>query len=57
MIAIYINNLSFQYKNKKIFDNLSLTVKKSKVGLISANGAGKTTLFLSICGVLSPIEF
>lgn len=55
MITIYIKNLCFQYNNKKIFDNLSLTVhEKSKVGLIGANGAGKTTLFLSICGVLSP---
>jgi cobalt/nickel transport system ATP-binding protein len=55
MTAISINNLYFKYNNKKIFDNLSLTVEdKSKVGLIGANGAGKTTLFLSICGVLNP---
>ncbi|MGI0483303.1 energy-coupling factor ABC transporter ATP-binding protein [Geminocystis sp. CENA526] len=55
MIAISIKELGFQYNNKTVFDNLSLTVEeKSKVGLIGANGAGKTTLFLSICGVLTP---
>lgn len=56
MNAISVNNLLFDYNNKKrIFDKLSLNICSGhKVGLIGANGAGKTTLFLSICGILQP---
>ncbi len=54
MKAIEITNLSFQYNNKPVFDNLSLEIyNQEKVGIIGANGAGKTTFFFSICGLLN----
>lgn len=57
MKAIEINNISFNYQQKKVFQQLCLTIKhQEKVGIIGANGAGKTTLFLSICGILKMSE-
>lgn len=53
MKAIEISDLSFEYNNKVILDNLSLDIyQQEKVGVIGANGAGKTTFFFSICGLL-----
>lgn len=53
MKAIEINNISFNYKQQAVFENLCLTINnQEKVGIIGANGAGKTTFFLSICGIL-----
>ncbi|MBD2393742.1 energy-coupling factor ABC transporter ATP-binding protein [Cyanobacterium aponinum UTEX 3222] len=53
MIAVEINNISFNYNQQQIFNDLCLTINnQEKVGIIGANGAGKTTLFLSICGIL-----
>lgn len=57
MKAIEIDNISFNYQQKKVFQQLCLTIKhQEKVGIIGANGAGKTTLFLSICGILKMSE-
>lgn len=57
MKAIEIDNISFKYQQKTIFEQLCLTIKdREKVGIIGANGAGKTTLFLSICGILKMNE-
>ena len=45
MNIIEIKNLSYSYKNKKIFDNLNLNIKKdSFTTIIGQNGSGKTTL-------------
>ena len=58
MEAITITNLWVAYPNQPpILKHLNLNVfSGERVGLIGANGAGKTTLFLSICGVLAPLE-
>lgn len=46
MIAVEINNISFNYNQQQIFNDLCLTINnQEKVGIIGANGAGKTTLF------------
>jgi ABC-type multidrug transport system fused ATPase/permease subunit len=43
---IEFRNLSFSYKNKQIFKNLSLTINSGeKIVIIGSSGAGKTTLF------------
>ena len=57
MKAIEIIDLSFNYENKPIFNNLCLDIYPGeKIGIIGANGAGKTTFFFSICGLLSSHE-
>jgi ABC-type multidrug transport system fused ATPase/permease subunit len=59
---IILKNIEFSYKDKKIFDNLNLEIKKGeKVLIVGQNGSGKTTLLKIICGFLKPqkgvIEF
>lgn len=52
---ITITNVSKNYGNKVLFDNLSLTINRGeKIGLIGPNGAGKTTLFSMILGRIEP---
>ena len=42
---IKIQNITFLYENKKIFEKLNLTINKnSKVAVIGDTGSGKTTL-------------
>jgi ABC-type multidrug transport system fused ATPase/permease subunit len=44
-----INNLNVVFGNKKILNNISLTIPKNqKVGIIGPVGSGKTCLFLSL---------
>lgn len=46
-----INNLSFYYGSRIIYEDVSLHVKpKDKIGLIGANGTGKSTLLRIING-------
>lgn len=48
---IEIKNLSFEYTNKKILDNITLKLENRKIyGLVGRNGAGKTTLFNCLIG-------
>ena len=48
---ITINNLSKNYGNKILFENITLSINKGeKIGLIGPNGAGKSTLFALILG-------
>lgn len=50
---IEIDNLNFSYKNKPIFDNLTLSIKEgSFTTIIGLNGSGKTTLIKLILGLL-----
>ena len=43
---IEIKNLSFSYGEKKVLDNISLSMEKGKLhGLLGRNGSGKSTLF------------
>ena len=52
-----IRNLSFGYtKDKLLFDNLSITLKKGEIkAIVGASGAGKSTLFELILGNLKPL--
>jgi ATP-binding cassette subfamily B protein len=43
--TIDFNNISFQFKNRKIFSNFSLAIKKNeRVAIVGPSGSGKTTL-------------
>lgn len=49
-------NLLFAYDERRVLDDLSLTIERGKfVGLIGANGSGKTTLMRSLLGFL-PVQ-
>jgi ATP-binding cassette subfamily F protein 3 len=52
-----INNLSFYFGSRALYDNVSLHIKpKAKIGLIGANGTGKSTLLRLITGEYTPDE-
>ena len=52
---ISIDNLSFAYKKKPVFDGLNLEFKAGHVyGLLGRNGTGKTSLLRNIAGLLFP---
>jgi len=56
---IYLQNLSFAYKNTDKFaiNNFSLSIKKGEViGIIGASGAGKSTFVDIITGLLVPTK-
>jgi energy-coupling factor transport system ATP-binding protein len=50
---IKINNLSFRYQSKFIFDKLNLNIKNGEwVSLVGPNGSGKSTLIKILVGLL-----
>jgi ATP-binding cassette, subfamily F, member 3 len=52
---ISINNLSFYFGSRALYDEANLHIKpKDKIGLIGANGTGKSTLLRMIEGEYSP---
>jgi ABC-2 type transport system ATP-binding protein len=52
---VIIENLSFGYKKKPLFDQLSLRFKAGHIyGLLGKNGTGKSTLLRNIAGLLLP---
>ena len=52
---VKIKNLFFFRKNKTIFSNLNMDMKKGNItSIIGPSGAGKTTLLKLICGQLKP---
>ena len=51
-MELIIENLSKSYKDKKVVENISLSLKQGVYGLLGANGAGKTTLMRMLCGIL-----
>ena len=54
---ISINNLSFYFGSRALYDEASLHIKpKDKIGLIGANGTGKSTLLRMISGEYTPDE-
>lgn len=45
-MKLKLNNITKNFDNKKILDNIDFTFEKGKIyGLLGRNGAGKTTLF------------
>jgi len=53
--AIKVDNLSFNYKNIKAVDRLSLEVPRGiSFGVLGPNGSGKTTLIRLLVGLLRP---
>ncbi len=53
---IKIENLSFSYKKKPVFENVSFNLKSGIYGLLGENGVGKTTLLHIISGLRFPKE-
>jgi ABC-2 type transport system ATP-binding protein len=54
-MTISLNQLQFSFRNKRIFDNVTLTVPEGAIyGLLGRNGVGKSTLIKLMLGVLSP---
>jgi ABC-2 type transport system ATP-binding protein len=52
---VSIQNLTFSYKKKKVFDSLNLQFTPGHVyGLLGKNGTGKSTLLKNIAGLLYP---
>ena len=53
--SLILENIEFNYNNKKLFQNLNLNFKKGKVNLITGrSGKGKTTIAYLINGLLNP---
>ena len=54
---IAIKNLSFQYEERKIIDDLSLSIKKGeKIAFVGENEIANTTLFKILMGEMEPDE-
>ena len=54
---ISINNLSFYFGSRPLYENANLHIKpKDKIGLVGANGTGKSTLLRIIMGEYQPDE-
>lgn len=52
---LFLDRVSFSYNNKKIFDNLTMSIGEGeKVAIYGSSGSGKTTLFELINAGLSP---
>lgn len=50
-----VEEVSFSYGDKPIFDNFSTTIMRGdKIGILGPNGAGKTTLLKVLLGKLEP---
>ena len=53
--AINLKNISFQYENSLVLENVSFSLQKGEFsGLIGPNGSGKSTLIKLILGILQP---
>lgn len=52
---IKLENVNKEFKTKRIFQNLDLTIENGKcVGIIGENGCGKSVLLKLICGFSKP---
>lgn len=52
-----VNNLSFNYGERFLFDGVSFTINPhDRIGLVGNNGAGKSTLLKIIAGITPTIE-
>ena len=56
-MSIHINNLTFSHVDSKLLHDLSFSVEKNQIGLVSgSSGIGKSTLFNIIAGLILPEE-
>ncbi len=54
-VIVEVKNVSFNYNNDLIIDDVSFTINKGEfIGLIGPNGSGKTTLLKIILGLIKP---
>ena len=54
-LFLYLNNVSFNYKDEEILENISFFVKQNSfVTILGPSGCGKTTLLKIISGHLKP---
>ena len=54
-MMVTIQNLSFAYKKKPLFEDLSLQFQAGHIyGLLGKNGTGKSTLLRNMAGLLNP---
>lgn len=54
-LAVVVENMTFFYPGRSIFDNVNLFVEVGeKISIISPNGTGKSTLIKLLMGKLSP---
>ena len=51
-MELTINNITKQYGNVTVLDDVSYRFTPGIYGILGANGAGKTTLFRIICGLM-----
>lgn len=52
---VIINNLSKQFKEEIVLDDVSISFERGKIhGIIGRNGSGKTMMFKCICGFIPP---
>ena len=51
-MELVLNDVSKNFGEKKVVDNISLGIGPGIHGLLGPNGAGKTTLMRMVCGVL-----
>ena len=57
ILTIHTDKLIKQYKNRRVVDIVSISVKQGEiVGLLGPNGAGKTTTFYMVVGLIAPDE-
>ena len=50
-MVIEVQSLNVQYGNKKVLENINLTISSGEiVTIVGPNGSGKTTLFKAIIG-------
>jgi len=53
--VIKLKDLSFNYENKRVLEDINLEIfKGEKVGIIGTSGSGKTTLINLIMGLIKP---
>jgi ATP-binding cassette subfamily F protein 3 len=55
--VLAVNNLSINFGERYLFDDLSFTINPhDRIGLVGSNGAGKSTLLKIIAGINQPME-
>lgn len=53
-MELLIKNVSKEFEDSPVLNNVSFSLKTGVYGLLGGNGAGKTTLFRVICGLMKP---